>query len=240
MSVFRKLSMAAMFALAALLVQSSFGDAGTTWGGRSYTVSGAGFTLPGGTGIMLLSAPAPTTGRAGTTILSAAGGHGPAFVRPASDKSILCPDPCLGTRLGVDGSVSGLGSSGQSISMGVQADVLINCTNQGGNNSPGQNLVVLLTDSVPYNAAQVTQNGRFFFSSSALFVDGSGSQFPIGASTANGGLPGGATVYGCANDNWTATVSRYQFLCSQLTATLDNGAQSSIVDIFNSRCTLSA
>lgn len=241
MRVLRKPAAAAMVAVAALLMMSSFGIAGTTWGGRTYST--VGFSFPGANGTLLLSAPAPSGGLAGTTVLSASGSGGRAgFSRAASGSVLLCPDPCVGTRLGVDGSVSGLGSTGEAINMDVQSDVIITCTNQGGNPSPGRNFVALLSGSTPYNAQDVTKNGRFYFSSDNLFVDGSGSDFAIGDNTADGTLPNGATYYGCSNDNWTATVTRYQFLCSKLTAVslTKDGKEvySSVLDAFSARCTL--
>ena len=229
----RKPAVAAMVAIASLLVLSSIGTAGTTWGGRSYSLFGS--SSPGTSGPVLLSAPVPSGGLASSTMLSPSGDRSPVFLRSAApSKALLCADPCIGSRLGVDGSVSGLGSSGESIELDAETDIIISCTSPGGNQAPGRNFVAVLSGSVPYAGTEVTKNGRFYFSSGELFVGGEGSGYEIGS------VPGPASEFGCPNDNWTAAVMGYQFLCAKLTAITDAGGSSSVVDRFNARCTLTA
>ena len=232
MRLARKPAAAAIAAIAVLLALSSVGIAGTTWGGRSYVT---GFATPKMPGAMLFSAPAASMAARSELSFSISRGGGASISRSASaNKSVLlCPDPCYGQDLGVSGSVSGLGSSGDSVLMQVQTAVVVTCTNNGGTAAPGRNLIVLLSDSDAVGSAGIDANGRFFFTSSQLNVHGSSTGYAIGQPLTP------ASQYGCSNDNWTATVTNYQYLCSKLTAVLGGVPSSSVLDTFSSQCTLS-
>jgi len=232
MHLARKPTAAAVVAIAVLLAVSSIVIAGTTWGGRTYV---SGFAVNGSPGAMLLSAPTTSIVAPSDLAFSASPGRVPAISRgaPANKGVQLCPDPCYGQQLGVSGSVSGLGSSGDSVLMQVQTVVIITCTNNGGTAAPGRNLIVVLSDSDAVGSTGIDANGRFFFTSNDLNVKGSSSGFVIGD------VPGPASQYGCSNDNWTARVTNYQYLCSKLTAVLNGKPSSSVLDIFSPQCTLS-
>ena len=232
MHLARKPTAAAVVAIAVLLALSSIVIAGTTWGGRTYTTGIADHTAPN---VMLLFAPTTSASAPRALAFTASPGGFPSISRsaPANKGVQLCPDPCFGQQLGVSGSVSGLGSSGDSVLMQVQTSVIVTCTNQGGTAAPGRNLIVVLSDSDSAGSTGIDANGRFFFTSSELNVQGSSTGFDLGQQLTP------ASQYGCSNDNWTATVTNYQFLCSKLTAVLSGKPSSSVLDIFSSQCTLS-
>jgi hypothetical protein len=232
MHLARKPTAAAVVAIALLLALSSIVIAGTTWGGRTYSTGLADHSAPN---VMLLFAPATSMVAPRELAFSASPGGVPAISRsaPANKAVRLCPDPCYGQQLGVSGSVSGLGSSGDSVLMQVQTAVIITCTNQGGTAAPGRNLIVELSDSDAAGSTGMDANGRFFFTSSQLNVQGSSTGYAIGQPLTP------ASQYGCSNDNWTATVTNYQYLCSRLTAVTNDKPSASVLDTFSSQCTLS-
>ena len=231
MYVARKPTAAAIAAIAVLLALSSIAIAGTTWGGRSYVTGFGDHSAPRA---VLASAPATSIVAPVEFSFAVSPGGVTAISRsaPANKAVQLCPDPCFGQKLGVSGSVSGLGSSGDSVLMEAQTVVMVSCTNLGGSAAPGRNLIVVLSDKAAADSAHIDANGRFFFTSDDLSVLGSSSGYDIGKPLTP------ATDYGCSNDNWTATVANYQFLCSKLTAELSGKPSSSVLDKFSSQCTL--
>jgi hypothetical protein len=100
----------------------------------------------------------------------------------------------LGLALNAAGELSGLGNADILVKLEAQADVTSTCTNQGGNQAPGQNpapLTVTGSEAIP---AEEIKNGNTPFNVTTIPPD------PIIA-----GAPD------CPNPNWTETIDDLAF-----------------------------
>jgi hypothetical protein len=105
-----------------------------------------------------------------------------------------------GLRLTAGGALAGLGNGDVFITLTAQANVTSTCTNQGGNQAPGQNpadLTVTGTQSIP---ASEIKNGNV-----AFLLATNRPQTPI---------PGAP---GCPNPNWRQDITELAFTSARIT-----------------------
>lgn len=105
-----------------------------------------------------------------------------------------------GLSLTADGELSGLGNGDVLVTLEAQADVTSTCTNQGGNQAPGQNPAPLtVTGSVAIPDPEI-KNGNTPFSVTTTAPD------PI--------IPGAPD---CPNPNWTESIDDLAFTSAVIT-----------------------
>ena len=75
-----------------------------------------------------------------------------------------------GTTLNVTGTLVGLGQEGGTIELQAEGIAIIECTNPGGNEPPGQQPapVELTSGVIPFDAEDVTRSGQFTFDLTTL------------------------------------------------------------------------
>ena len=105
-----------------------------------------------------------------------------------------------GLSLTASGELAGLGNADVLVTLTAEADVASTCTNQGGNQAPGQNPAPLtVTGSVAIPASEI-KNGNTPFTFATVAPD------PIIA-----GAPG------CPNTNWTEAIEDLAFTSAVIT-----------------------
>jgi len=105
-----------------------------------------------------------------------------------------------GLTLSASGELSGLGMGDVQVDISAQANVDSTCTNQGGNQAPGQNPAPLTVTGSETIAEEEIKNGNTPFS-----VDTDAPVTPI---------PGAP---GCPNPNWTEDINDLSFTSAVIT-----------------------
>jgi hypothetical protein len=108
----------------------------------------------------------------------------------------LCAGACTGLFLHADGTLVGLGPVDATVVIEATGTPVVNCTNRGGNQAPGQNPPRITTSGQQQiGVTQITRNGS--------------AQIDVTTDLPGVNLPG--SQMGCPNDNWTATIVGIQF-----------------------------
>ena len=108
----------------------------------------------------------------------------------------LCGGTCTGLFLQAEGMLVGLGSTDSMVVIEATGIPVVACTNQGGNQAPGQNPPNVTTSGEQQiGITQITKNGS--------------AQIDVTTELPTVQLPG--SQMGCPNDNWTASIVGIQF-----------------------------
>lgn len=121
--------------------------------------------------------------------------------------SAQCTD--IGTQLQCTGKVAGLGSTTFEITVEVDGQAIVECTNPGGNVSPGQTKDISLEGTT--GSQTPPRNGQFRFSFTTVS--------PL--------APAGS----CPNNSWTGSVIDVVFPTTATLQLLENGALSDEVTV---------
>ena len=156
-----------------------------------------------------ISFRAVTTLDSGSTTLMASGTDSLSISTTASASSSqrtpqgTCVAPCVGLFLHADGTLVGIGRTDETMVVVEATGIpVVTCTNQGGNQAPGQNPPRVTTSGQQQiGVRQITKNGSA----------------PINVTTGlpDGSLPG--SQMGCPNDNWIAEIVGIQFTNATVT-----------------------
>lgn len=123
-----------------------------------------------------------------------------------------------GLSLSTSGALSGLGNDDVLVTLSAQASVTSTCTNQGGNQAPGQNPApITVTGSVAIPASEI-KNGT--------------TPFSVTTTAPTTPIPGAP---GCPNPNWTQSIDDLAF--TSATITVEQPAGTVVLTI---SCTFSA
>ena len=161
--------------------------------------------------ISRISFTAVDTTEGGATTLAAASGASATTAGATTQSNTdqgLCAEPCVGLLLNAAGVLTGLGAVENTIVIIEASGIpVVTCTNLGGNSSPGQNPGRITTSGQQeIGITQIAKNG-------SADVDVT-TEAPVVT------LP--ASQMGCANDNWTATITAIQFTNATVTV-FENG-----------------